>query len=159
MNFLISKDEMLASLNKCIGLATKGDSPLTENVKIDVGDEDITFTTSDRQSQIIASCPSSKIKTKGVTCVNAKKVNELFRLLPDKEDINVFLDGNKLKIKTIGGSWELSNFPSEDFPVFNVNNEDTTQVSITSQSLTDLISRTLISVSYTHLTLPTSDLV
>jgi DNA polymerase III sliding clamp (beta) subunit (PCNA family) len=78
MNFLISKDEMLAALNKCIGLATKGDSPLTENVKINVGDEDITFTTSDRQSQIIASCPSSKIKTKGVTCVNAKKVNELF---------------------------------------------------------------------------------
>ncbi len=149
MNFLISKDEMLAALNKCIGLATKGDSPLTENVKIDVGDEDITFTTSDRQSQIIASCPSSKIKTKGVTCVNAKKVNELFRLLPDKEDINVFLDGNKLKIKTTGGSWELSNFPSEDFPVFNVNNEDTTQVSITSQSLTDLISRTLISMPRT----------
>ena len=71
-------------------LVTKGDSPLTENVKIDVGDDDITFTTSDRQSQIIASCPSSKIKTKGTTCVNAKKVNELFRLLPDKEDINVF---------------------------------------------------------------------
>ena len=47
MNFLISKDEMLAALNKCIGLATKGDSPLTENVKIDVGDDDITFTTSD----------------------------------------------------------------------------------------------------------------
>ena len=149
MNFLISKDEMLVGLNKCIGLATKGDSPLTENVKIDVGDKDITFTTSDRQSQIVASCPPSKIETQGTTCVNAKKINELFRLLPDKEEINVFLDGNKLKIKTTGGSWQLSNFPSEDFPVFAVNDEDTTQVSITPQSLMGLISRTSISMPRT----------
>ena len=78
MNFLISKDEMLLGLNKCIGLATKGDSPLTENVKIDVEDKDITFTTSDRQSQIVASCPPSKIETQGTTCVNAKKINELY---------------------------------------------------------------------------------
>ena len=76
MNFLISKDEMLAALNKCIGLATKGDSPLTENVKIDVGDEDITFTTSDRQSQIIASCPSSKIKTKGAVSYTHLRAHE-----------------------------------------------------------------------------------
>lgn len=149
MNFLISKEEMLVALNKCIGLATKGSSPLTENVKIDVGDEHISLTTSDRQSQIVASCPPSKIKTKGSTCVNAKKINELFRLLPNKEDINVFLDGNKLKIKTTDGSWELSNFPSEDFPVFAINDEDTTQVSISSQSLSELISRTLISMPRT----------
>ena len=123
---------------------TKGILPSTENVKIDVGDEDITFTTSDRQSQIIASCPSSKIKTKGTTCVNAKKVNELLDFYQIKKTL-IFLDGNKLKIKTTRRKL-VFNFPSEDFPVFTVNNEDTTQVSITSQSLTDLISRTLISM-------------
>ena len=97
MNFSISKDQMLASLGKCIGIASKGGSPLTENVKIDVSDEIVMFTTCDTQTQIIASCKPSKIKTTGSTCVNAKKINDLFRLLPDKEKINVFLDANRLK--------------------------------------------------------------
>ena len=157
MNFLINKDEMLASLSKCIGIASKGGSPLTENVKVDVFDENITLTTSDSQTQIIAFCKPSKIKTTGATCVNAKKINDLFRLLPDKEKINVFLDGHSLKIKTGGGSWEISNFPTEDFPTFTSDSGEGVSVKISSESLFELISKTSISLPRSQLGSKTSD--
>ena len=157
MNFSISKDQMLASLGKCIGIASKGGSPLTENVKIDVSDEIVMFTTSDTQTQIIASCKPSKIKTTGSTCVNAKKINDLFRLLPDKEKINVFLDANRLKITTSGGSWEISNFPSEDFPIFTSGVGEVVSVKIGSDSLYELISKTSISLPRSQLASKTVD--
>ena len=157
MNFSISKDQMLASLGKCIGIASKGGSPLTENVKIDVSNEIVMFTTSDTQTQIIASCKPSKIKTTGSTCVNAKKINDLFRLLPDKEKINVFLDANRLKITTSVGSWEISNFPSEDFPIFTSGVGEVVSVKIGSDSLYELISKTSISLPRSQLARQTVD--
>ncbi len=56
-------------------------------------------------------------------------------------EIHFFLDGDNLKIETESGKYNLSTLPSEDFPVFEI--EDTqSQINISSQNLKNLITKT-----------------
>lgn len=63
------------------------------------------------------------------------------RLFSDTAEIHFYLDGENLKIETNTGKYNLATLPSEDFPVFDLE-EAGSPVSIKPQNLKSIINKT-----------------
>ena len=142
MDFYITKEEVVKSLNLTLGVVEKRQTlPILTNVLFEVDESSLKFTATDLESEISTTSTISNFKSGGKTTAPARKLSDLCRLMPDLAEIHFFLDGDNLKIETESGKYNLSTLPSEDFPVFET--EDTqSQINISSQNLKNLITKT-----------------
>jgi DNA polymerase-3 subunit beta len=142
MDFYISKEEIVKSLNLTLGVVEKRQTlPILSNVLFEVDESSLKLTATDLESEISTTSTVSNYKSGGKTTAPARKLSDLCRLLPDMTEIHFFLDGENLKIETESGKYNLSTLPSEDFPVFEIE-ETQSQINISSQNLKTLISKT-----------------
>jgi DNA polymerase-3 subunit beta len=142
MDFYITKEEVVKSLNLTLGVVEKRQTlPILSNVLFEVDESSLKLTATDLESEISTTSTISNFKSGGKTTAPARKLSDLCRLMPDLAEIHFFLDGDNLKIETDSGKYNLSTLPSEDFPVFEL--EDTqSQINISSQNLKNLIIKT-----------------
>ena len=142
MDFYITKEEVVKSLNQTLGVVEKRQTlPILSNVLIEVDESSLKLTATDLESEITTTSTISNYKSGGKTTAPARKLSDLCRLLPDLAEIHLFLDGDNLKIESGAGKYSISTLPSEDFPVFE--KEDTkSQINISSQNLKTLIAKT-----------------
>ena len=142
MDFYITKEEVVKSLNQTLGVVEKRQTlPILSNVLFEVDESSLKLTATDLESEISTTSTVSNFKSGGKTTAPARKLSDLCRLMPDLVEIHFFLDGDNLKIETESGKYNLSTLPSEDFPVFEI--EDTqSQINISSQNLKNLITKT-----------------
>ena len=142
MDFYITKEEVVKSLNQTLGVVEKRQTlPILSNVLFEVDESSLKLTATDLESEISTTSTVSNFKSGGKTTAPARKLSDLCRLMPDLVEIHFFLDGDNLKIETESGKYNLSTLPSEDFPVFET--EDTqSQINISSQNLKNLITKT-----------------
>ena len=142
MDFYITKEEVVKSLNQTLGVVEKRQTlPILSNVLFEVDESSLKLTATDLESEISTTSTVSNFKSGGKTTAPARKLSDLCRLMPDLAEIHFFLDGDNLKIETESGKYNLSTLPSEDFPVFEI--EDTqSQINISSQNLKNLITKT-----------------
>ena len=142
MDFYISKEEVVKSLNKTISVVEKRHAkPILSNVLIEVDESSLKLTASDLESEISTRSIISNFKSGGKTTAPARKLYDLCRLLPDLTEIHFFLDGYNLKIETESGKYNIPTMPSEDFPVFELE-EVKSQINISSKNLKTIISNT-----------------
>jgi DNA polymerase-3 subunit beta len=142
MDFYITKEEVVKSLNLTLGVVEKRQTlPILSNVLLEVDESSLKLTATDLESEISTTSTISNFKSGGKTTAPARKLSDLCRLMSDLAEIHFFLDGDNLKIETESGKYNLSTLPSEDFPVFET--EDTqSQINISSQNLKNLITKT-----------------
>ena len=142
MDFYITKEEVVKSLNLTLGVVEKRQTlPILSNILLEVDESSLKLTATDLESEISTTSTVSNYKSGGKTTAPARKLSDLCRLMPDLAEIHFFLDGDNLKIETESGKYNLSTLPSEDFPVFEI--EDTqSQINISSQNLKNLITKT-----------------
>ena len=142
MDFYITKEEVVKSLNQTLGVVEKRQTlPILSNILLEVDESSLKLTATDLESEISTTSTVSNYKSGGKTTAPARKLSDLCRLMPDLAEIHFFLDGDNLKIETESGKYNLSTLPSEDFPVFEI--EDTqSQINISSQNLKNLITKT-----------------
>ena len=142
MDFYISKEEVVKSLNLTLGVVEKRQTlPILSNVLFEVDESSLKLTATDLESEISTTSTISNFKSGGKTTAPARKLSDLCRLLPDMTEIHFFLDGDNLKIDTDSGKYNLSTLPSEDFPIFELE-EAQSQINISPQNLKFLISKT-----------------
>ena len=150
MDFYISKEEVVKSLNKTIGVVEKRHTkPILSNVLIEVDESSLKLTASDLNSEISTKSTISNFKSGGKTTAPARKLYDLCRLLPDLTEIHIFLDGYNLKIETESGKYNIPTMPSEDFPVFDLE-EVKSQINISSKNLKTIISNTSFAMDTTN---------
>ena len=142
MDFHITKEEVVKSLNLTLGVVEKRQTlPILSNVLFEVDESSLKLTATDLESEISTTSTISNFKSGGKITAPARKLSDLCRLMPDLAEIHFYLDGDNLKIETESGKYNLSTLPSEDFPVFET--EDTqSQINISSQNLKNLITKT-----------------
>jgi len=142
MDFYITKEEVVKSINLTLGVVEKRQTlPILSNVLFEVDESSLKLTATDLESEISTTSTISNFKSGGKTTAPARKLSDLCRLMPDLAEIHFYLDGDNLKIETESGKYNLSTLPSEDFPVFET--EDTqSQINISSQNLKNLITKT-----------------
>ena len=142
MDFYISKEEVVKSLNATLGVVEKRQTlPILSNVLLEVDESSLKITATDLESEISTTSTISNFKSGGKTTAPARKLNDLCRLLPDLTEIHLFLDGDNLKIETESGKYNISTLPSEDFPIFELE-EAKSQINISSKNLKSIISNT-----------------
>lgn len=142
MDFYITKEEVVKSLNLTLGVVEKRQTlPILSNVLFEVDESSLKLTATDLESEISTTSTISNFKSGGKTTAPARKLSDLCRLMPDLAEIHFFLDGDNLKIETESGRYNLSTLPSEDFPVFETEDAQS-QINISSQNLKNLITKT-----------------
>ena len=142
MEITVKKEDIVSALNTTLGVVEKRQTlPILANVLFEVNENTFKLTATDLESEVTTSGPLSKLESSGKTTTSAKKLNELCRLIPDGEEINISLNGDKLNIKTINGKYSLSTLPSTDFPVFDIDSGDSPLV-ISAKDLRELLRST-----------------
>jgi DNA polymerase-3 subunit beta len=142
MDFYITKEEVVKSLNLTLGVVEKRQTlPILSNVLFEVDESSLKLTATDLESEISTTSTISNFKSGGKITASARKLSDLCRLMPDLAEIHFFLDGDNLKIETESGKYNLSTLPSEDFPVFETEDAQS-QINISSQNLKNLITKT-----------------
>ncbi len=142
MDFYITKEEVVKSLNLTLGVVEKRQTlPILSNVLFEVDESSLKLTATDLESEISTTSTISNFKSGGKTTAPARKLSDLCRLMPDLAEIHFFLDGDNLKIETESGKYNLLTLPSEDFPVFETEDAQS-QINISSQNLKNLITKT-----------------
>ena len=142
MDFYILKEEIVKSLNFTLGVVEKRQTlPILSNVLFEVDESSLKLTATDLESEISTTSTISNYKSGGKITAPARKLSDLCRLLPEMAEIHFYLDGDNLKIETDIGKYNLSTLPSEDFPVFELEDIQS-QINISSQNLKTLISKT-----------------
>ncbi|RZO11905.1 MAG: DNA polymerase III subunit beta, partial [SAR86 cluster bacterium] len=142
MEITVKKEDIVSALNITLGVVEKRQTlPILANVLFEVAENRFKLTATDLESEVTTSGPLSNLESSGKTTTSAKKLNELCRLIPDGEEINLSLNGDKLNIKTTHGKYSLSTLPSADFPVFDIDSGDSPLI-IPAKDLRELIRNT-----------------
>jgi len=142
MDFYITKEEVVKSINLTLGVVEKRQTlPILSNVLFEVDESSLKLTATDLESEISTTSTISNFKSGGKITAPARKLSDLCRLMPDLAEIHFYLDGDNLKIETESGKYNLSTLPSEDFPVFETEDAQS-QINISSQNLKNLITKT-----------------
>ena len=142
MDITIKKEDIVSALSTTLGVVEKRQTlPILANVLFEVDDSSFKLTATDLESEVTTSGLLSSIDSTGKITTSAKKLNELCRLIPDNEEINLSLNGDKLNIKTINGKYSLSTLPSSDFPIFEIDSGNSPIV-IPAKDLRELIKNT-----------------
>ncbi len=150
MDFYISKEEVVKSLNTTLGVVEKRHTnQILSNVLIEVDESSLKLTASDQESEISTRSIISNFNSGGKTTAPARKLYDLCRLLPDLTEIHFFLDGYNLKIETESGKYNIPTMPSENFPVFELE-EVKSQINISSKNLKTIISNTSFAMDTTN---------
>ena len=147
MEITVKKEEIVSALSTTLGVVEKRQTlPILANVLFEVDENSFKLTATNLESEVTISIPVVTISSVGKITTSAQKLNELCRLIPDGEDINLSLNANKLNVKTNNGKYSLSILQSADFPIFNT--ESTIHpFMIPAQELRDLITSTSFAVS------------
>ena len=142
MEITVKKEDIVSALNTTLGVVEKRQTlPILANVLFEVDESSFKLTATDLESEVSISGPLVGVESAGKTTTSAKKLNELCRLIPDGETINLSLAGEKLNIKTTNGKYSLSTLPSADFPIFDIESGDTPLV-VPAKDLRELIRST-----------------
>ena len=153
MQAVFKKEDITKALGVTLGVVEKKQTlPILANVLLEVNESGFHLTATDLESEVRTSGPLESVSSEGRTTTSAKKLNDLCRLIPDGSSIEIKLSGDKIQLKTPSGKYSLATLPSDNFPKFE-NQESGEQLKVNSKELRK------ISVSYTHLTLPTILLV
>jgi len=145
MKFTINRDLLLAELNHVSkGLSTKTPMPILTGIKISIGNDGLTLTTSNTEISIQVKIPQSPLLTVedfGDCVVPGKYFLEIVRKI-DARDIDIAIfEENMVKILADRSNFTLIGLDKTDYPYINFN--DTSEsVTLDSNTLKQIIKQT-----------------
>ncbi len=146
MEFSIDKNEFIKVLQRIQGIVEKRNTmPILANVLIETNSGSIDILATDLEIFIKDNCPSS-VKRDGAVTVNARKLFEIVRQMPDESvDISV---GNedKVTIKSGRARFNIMGLSAKEFPAFPAVEEDSL-TRIDPDTLKEMIDKTSFAVS------------
>lgn len=140
------KQNLLNPLQVVIGVIEKKQTlPILSNVLIETESNRIKFISTDLEIQISTSCElENPVEKKLSITINAKKLQEILRILPESNHISIEINENKAIIKSNKSRFSLQTLPTQDYPKLNSQLGENSQLSLTQKELKNL----LLSVQY-----------
>ena len=115
MELTIDKKDLQNILKKAIAATEKKSAlPILSNFLLEAKDDKLTVQATDLEVHVAVSV-IAKVENEGKACVNAKRLTEIARLLPENQ-VYIKLEYNSLKIKSGKTKYSLPTAPPEDFP-------------------------------------------
>lgn len=145
MKLTIDRTDLQNVLKKAISATEKKSAlPILSNFLIQAKEDKLIIEGTDLEVHVRVSV-FAKIEEEGTACVNAKKLTDIARLLPN-EKVDIKLEENSLKIKSGKTKYSLPVVPSEDFPQMYPFPEESSFL-VSGSSLQDAIGKTLYAAS------------
>ena len=116
MELTVAKADLQKELQLCQGVVEKRSTiPILSNVLIKAADGRLQIAATDLDVTILSSCPA-KISTPGAVTIEAKRLFDIVRSLPD-EDVRMALqENNSMQIESGTAKFRLLGLPAEDYP-------------------------------------------
>lgn len=146
MKFTIEKTNFIKVLQRVQGIVEKRNTmPILANVLLEAHQGRITIMATDLEVFIKDASPA-EVSEEGSVTVNARKIFEIVKELPDnKIDVSTGKD-DKVTLKAGKARFSIMGLPSKDFPVFPAV-EDSTLKPIDPESFREMIDKTSFAVS------------
>ena len=141
MKFKIIRENLLKPLQQVAGVVERRQTlPILSNILLKLDGQQLSLTGTDLEVEMVAVTEVVGSESGEIT-VPARKLLDICRELPDKADIEVSLNEQRLEIRAGRFKSHLSTLPAMDFPV--VDTIETQQsVTVDSQSLKQLLELT-----------------
>jgi len=143
--FLIKtqRDNLLAPLQSVSGIVEKRHAlPILSNVLLEKQGDSLTFLATDIEIQISTTTKTESVEADGSVTVNARKLLNILRTLPEKADVNLNLDDKKLLIHSGRSRFNLQTLPAGDFPRMAITDSKFAKFIITQKLFKHLLSQT-----------------
>ncbi|MDE0759358.1 MAG: DNA polymerase III subunit beta [Pseudomonadales bacterium] len=141
MKFKISRENLLKPLQQVAGVVERRQTlPILSNILLKLDGQQLFLTGTDLEVEMVAVTEVVGSESGEIT-VPARKLLDICRELPDKADIEVSLNEQRLEIRAGRFKSHLSTLPAMDFPVVDTN-ETQQSVTVDSQSLKQLLELT-----------------
>ena len=136
------RDTLLKPLQTVTGIVERRHTlPILSNVLIERKNEEISFIATDLEIQITTSAQDGNTISEGRSVtVAAKKLQDILRALPDKTQVILETDENRLHAKAGKSRFNLQTLPVEDFPKFPESTEPQAKITLKQKELKQLLS-------------------
>lgn len=143
MKFKVNSKELRLRLENLQKVRKSGKTiiPILDYFKIEVTDEKVMMTSSDKEMTLTAKFIPEEIKETGVTCVLADQLVEIVRKIGEST-AELYTEGTKLVLKVKGGKFKIPCVDAEDFPIMMFG-EPEGEVSIQSVIFVEAINKTV----------------
>ena len=160
MKFSAKKEALADKLSLCSSIAEKRQTiPILSNVLLKANNGNITIVATDLERQLSLVVSDCSIADDGETTVSARKLFELIRSVPDDTELNFEVIENQLEISALSFQADLAVLPVQDFPFVDLEDHNF-NISLDGNKFGKVLESTsFATVSYTHLTLPTTPYV
>ncbi|MGL4767467.1 MAG: DNA polymerase III subunit beta [Formosimonas sp.] len=149
MEFLkCTKDSLLSPLMVVSGIVERKHTlPILANILLQRQGNTMTITTTDIEIQIKTSIQIQSEGNDGQTTVNAKKILDILKSLPDDKDIKLDLNEQKLQVSSGKSKFNLQTLPAIDFPEIKTSSEFVKSISITQKAFKELLNKAYYSMA------------
>ena len=145
MHFTVSKSALLKELNLIQGVVEKKSTiPILSNLLIEATGDELSIKGTDLDVSITTSC-SVEAKKPGAVCLQAKKLFEIVRALPEAEIEFKQGEGDQIAIVCERSKFRMSGLPKDHFP--EVKSFDGHFTSLPAETLRTLIARTQFAIT------------
>ena len=142
MKFTTEKNEIVDALQMGASIAERRQTiPILANLRIIARDGKVEITATDLEIQIKTITEVKSVIEEGEITVSARKMSELCRSLPDKEDLEFDLNNGKLAVSSKNFHADFATISALDFPELEIK-EETNSLSISSSVLQRLLHKT-----------------
>lgn len=116
MELIVGKAELQKELQLCQGVVEKRSTiPILSNVLLKAADGRLQIAATDLDVTILSSC-AARVTTPGGVTIEAKRLFDIVRSLPD-EDVHIALqENNSVQIEAGTAKFRLLGLPAEDYP-------------------------------------------
>src|SRR5436190_7878723 len=116
MELTVAKADLQKELQLCQGVVEKRSTiPILSNVLLKASNGTLQIAATDLDVTILSSCPA-KITTPGGVTIEAKRLFDIIRSLPD-DDVHITMqENNSLLVESGTAKFRLLGLPAEDYP-------------------------------------------
>jgi DNA polymerase-3 subunit beta len=145
MHIIIGKSDFLKELNVLQGVVEKKSTiPILSNLLLETDDGELWIKGTDLDVSISTRC-SAEIKQKGSVCVQAKKLFEIVRSLPDAEIEIKRGDNDQVTLVCERSRFKMPGLPKDNFP--DIKTFDGTFWVFPSEMIRTFINRTIFAIT------------
>ena len=137
------KDTLLNPLHTVSGIVERRHTlPVLANVLIKRDESNLTLTSTDIEIQIRTTVTLENSGESAQTTVNAKKLLDILKALPDGKDVSLKLNESKVAIASGKSKFNLQTLPASEFPEMTLSGEFHQKITVSQKQLKDLLNKT-----------------
>ena len=146
MKLSIARETLLTPLSQVTGVIEKRQTlPILSNVLLHLGDGHLEMTGTDLEVQLLSRIPVDS-RVEGSITVPARKLLDIFRLLPERSEVTLEHVDDRLSVRSGRSRFNLTTLPFENYPAFDSGSTDL-EVALPCESLRSALDKTLFAMA------------